>query len=289
MKTWIALGLCLSVVVAGCASEKAEIKEDRLTVGKVQGEIKVGMPASQVAELLGSPNIVTTDDKRREVWIYDKVSTDRVDTASSSYAGLIILGDQIERQLKLDSGSGRSPSSSSMTRRRRSATLPTTPRSSSKSCSPGLRRALLAGVCLVPSERSPAAAAYAAGRILPAHPGERQKSGDADALLRDPERERNCLSASAAVLQDLGFQVEESVREVGFLRATKERSAREYGQEIRRGLFAFCLVGETASCPVDLHQKIAASLVARPLKRRPHETGGPDHLLSDRLERGWPS
>lgn len=92
MKPWIALGLCLSVVAAGCASEKAEIKEDRLTVGKVQGEIKVGMPASQVAELLGSPNIVTTDDKRREVWIYDKVSTDRVDAASSSYAGLIILG-----------------------------------------------------------------------------------------------------------------------------------------------------------------------------------------------------
>lgn len=91
-KTWIVLGICLSVAVAGCSAEKAEIKEDRLTVGKVQGEIKVGMPASQVAELLGSPNIVTTDDKRREVWIYDKVSTDRVDTSSSSFAGLIILG-----------------------------------------------------------------------------------------------------------------------------------------------------------------------------------------------------
>jgi len=91
-KTWIALGLCLSVVVVGCGSEKAQIKEDRLTVGKVQGEIKVGMPASQVAELLGSPNIVTTDEKRREVWMYDKVSTDRVDTSSSSFAGIIILG-----------------------------------------------------------------------------------------------------------------------------------------------------------------------------------------------------
>ena len=64
--------------------EEKLIKEDRLTVGKVQGEVKVGMPASQVAELLGSPNIVTTDEKRREVWIYDKVSTDRVDTASTS-------------------------------------------------------------------------------------------------------------------------------------------------------------------------------------------------------------
>ena len=90
--TWIALGLCLSVVAAGCSSsEKAEIKEDRLTVGTVQGEIKVGMPASQVAELLGSPNIVTTDDKRREVWIYDKVSTDRVDVANSSFAGIILI------------------------------------------------------------------------------------------------------------------------------------------------------------------------------------------------------
>ncbi|MBH0178109.1 MAG: hypothetical protein HP491_09635 [Nitrospira sp.] len=91
-RTWMALGMCLAVAVSGCGSEKAEIKEDRLTVGKVQGEVKVGMPASQVVELLGSPNIVTTDEKRREVWIYDKVSTDRVDTASSSFAGLIILG-----------------------------------------------------------------------------------------------------------------------------------------------------------------------------------------------------
>ena len=90
--TWIALGLCTSIAVAGCGGGTAEIKEERLTVGKVQGEIKVGMPASQVAELLGSPNIVATDERRREVWMYDKVSTDRVDTSSSSFAGLIILG-----------------------------------------------------------------------------------------------------------------------------------------------------------------------------------------------------
>ena len=85
------LGLCVLTGVTGCGGRQAEIKEDRLTVGRVQGEVKVGMSAAQVAELLGSQNIVTTDDKRREVWIYDKVSTDRVDTASSSYAGLIIL------------------------------------------------------------------------------------------------------------------------------------------------------------------------------------------------------
>jgi outer membrane protein assembly factor BamE (lipoprotein component of BamABCDE complex) len=99
------LGLCLVVGVAGCAVQKADIPEDRLTVGKVQGEIKVGMSAAQVAEILGSPNIVSTDEKRREVWIYDKVSTDRVDTSSSSYGTLIIIG-------------GSSDASSSSTRQR---------------------------------------------------------------------------------------------------------------------------------------------------------------------------
>jgi hypothetical protein len=83
--------------------------------------------------------------------------------------------------------------------------------------------------------------------------------------------EAELLSASAAVLQDLGFQVEESVREVGFLRAAKERSAREYGQDLTRFTVfllstALILVQQPPIVlPVDLHQKIAATLVARPL------------------------
>jgi uncharacterized protein (DUF1330 family) len=35
---------------------------------------------------------VTTDEKRREVWIYDKVSSNRVDTQNSFGGGIIILG-----------------------------------------------------------------------------------------------------------------------------------------------------------------------------------------------------
>ena len=61
------VGICVAIGLTGCGGKQAEIKEDRLTVGRVQGEVKVGMSAAQVAELLGSPNIVTTDDKRREV------------------------------------------------------------------------------------------------------------------------------------------------------------------------------------------------------------------------------
>ena len=81
------------------------------------------------------------------------------------------------------------------------------------------------------------------------------------------------LSASAAVLQDLGFEVEESVRELGFLRAAKERSAREYGQDITRVIVWILttplIMGNSVPLmiPVDLHQKIAATLVARPINR----------------------
>jgi hypothetical protein len=81
------------------------------------------------------------------------------------------------------------------------------------------------------------------------------------------------LSASAAVLQDLGFQVTESQRDLGFLRAAKERSAREYGQEVTRAFVALlttalsALGGSNATMimPVDLQQQINASLVAHPL------------------------
>jgi len=84
--------------------------------------------------------------------------------------------------------------------------------------------------------------------------------------LFETPNENELLSASAAVLQDLGFQVEESVREVGFLRATKERSAREYGQYIQRALFLILSLGKLLA-PVDLHQKIAAGLITRPLNQ----------------------
>ena len=66
---------------------------DRMTVGKVQKEITVGMSGAKVAEVLGSPNIVTTDDQRREVWIYDKISTEEAYSKSDGgIASLILVG-----------------------------------------------------------------------------------------------------------------------------------------------------------------------------------------------------
>lgn len=81
------------VAVTGCRHPApAENSAQNLTVGKVQGEITVGMSAADVATILGSPNIVTTDGQRREVWIYDKVSSESVDTANSVGGSIIIFG-----------------------------------------------------------------------------------------------------------------------------------------------------------------------------------------------------
>jgi hypothetical protein len=50
------------------------------------------MPGSEVARILGSPNIVTTDENRREVWVYDKIATERVYSTSSGGVSALILG-----------------------------------------------------------------------------------------------------------------------------------------------------------------------------------------------------
>ena len=98
-RTRIALGMGLSLALllawTGCQawthpSQPADA--EKVTVGTVQREIKVGMDAASVAAILGSPNIVTTDDQRREVWVYDKVSTERVDSSRSDHATLILIG-----------------------------------------------------------------------------------------------------------------------------------------------------------------------------------------------------
>ena len=88
-----ALALVGVLAIGGCKHpEPPAASSQNLTVGKVQGEIRVGMSAADVAQILGSPNIVTTDEKRREVWIYDKVSSESVDTKNSIGGSIIIFG-----------------------------------------------------------------------------------------------------------------------------------------------------------------------------------------------------
>ena len=85
------------ILVAGCVIVPPEGKGmypegERLTVGTVQRKISVGMSGAQVIKALGSPNIVTTDEQRREVWTYDRISTERVYTQHTGYLTLILVG-----------------------------------------------------------------------------------------------------------------------------------------------------------------------------------------------------
>jgi outer membrane protein assembly factor BamE (lipoprotein component of BamABCDE complex) len=50
------------------------------------------MSAAQVAEVLGSPNIVSTDENRLEVWIYDKIATDVSYSNNDGGVWLVIAG-----------------------------------------------------------------------------------------------------------------------------------------------------------------------------------------------------
>lgn len=68
------LVIALIIFVSGCGTVGGS-GADSLTVGKVQREVRVGMSGAEVAEVLGSPNIVSTDADRNEVWIYDKISS----------------------------------------------------------------------------------------------------------------------------------------------------------------------------------------------------------------------
>jgi len=96
--TWILLGLLSAFLLSGCqsaAQHKASVQDDsvdRITVGNVQREIRVGMSGTEVARVLGSPNIVSTDEERRETWIYDKIATDSAASSSSAYGTILILG-----------------------------------------------------------------------------------------------------------------------------------------------------------------------------------------------------
>lgn len=93
------VGLSLVALLAGCqtaaqhasAVREAQQSGDKLTVGTVQREIRVGMSGADVVSVLGSPNMVTTDSERRETWVYDKISTETVYSTSSGGVNALVL------------------------------------------------------------------------------------------------------------------------------------------------------------------------------------------------------
>lgn len=93
-------GLVLSLFLVGCMSPSQHAAEvaaargegDRLTVGTVQREIRVGMTSAEVIDVLGAPNIVSTDERRREQWVYDRIATETAYSTSSGGINALVLG-----------------------------------------------------------------------------------------------------------------------------------------------------------------------------------------------------
>ena len=98
MKGTRIVGLILfGAIAAGCAPRQPEqdlssTKEREMTVGIVQREIRAGLSQDQVAEALGSPNIVTRDAAGNETWIYDKIASEASYSTSDRYGTILILG-----------------------------------------------------------------------------------------------------------------------------------------------------------------------------------------------------
>jgi outer membrane protein assembly factor BamE (lipoprotein component of BamABCDE complex) len=87
--------LAVSVLaLAGCTSaqyHRNQVSGDdksTISVGTVQRDIKVGMTSEQVVEVLGSPNMVTTDENRNESWVYDKIATESAYSNGGMGAGI---------------------------------------------------------------------------------------------------------------------------------------------------------------------------------------------------------
>lgn len=98
IRTLLSMLALAAAALAGCSAQhhaadvRAAEETNRLTVGTVQREVRLGMSAADVAEVLGSPNIVTTDDKRNETWVYDKISSDVTYSRSSGTVVGLIFG-----------------------------------------------------------------------------------------------------------------------------------------------------------------------------------------------------
>jgi outer membrane protein assembly factor BamE (lipoprotein component of BamABCDE complex) len=100
----VGLSACMTAQEHQAAVTNAD--KNKLTVGTVQREVRVGMSGEEVILALGSPNVVTTDDKRQESWVYDRFSTDTVYSTSSGGVSALVLGGGLIGSALLGGGAG---------------------------------------------------------------------------------------------------------------------------------------------------------------------------------------
>jgi outer membrane protein assembly factor BamE (lipoprotein component of BamABCDE complex) len=100
MKPTVSLqAVCLGLLLVGCTSASEHARDvaagaearNRLTLGTLQREIRVGMSGEDVVAVLGAPNMVTTDEGRRESWVYDRLATEQAYSSSAEGVNALFL------------------------------------------------------------------------------------------------------------------------------------------------------------------------------------------------------
>jgi hypothetical protein len=92
----VSLVLAATAVAPVAAGDKGRSRAEtsrEFTLGVVQKELKQGLSQADVAERLGSPNLVTRDAEGREAWVYDRVSSEI--EASSGNVGIAGAGSGV--------------------------------------------------------------------------------------------------------------------------------------------------------------------------------------------------
>lgn len=87
--------LGVGLLVAACATAPAPVdqRNSALTAGNVSMNLAVGQTSqAEVLEKFGSPNIVTMDGQRNEVWSYQRHATVSQSNSSSSYWTVVLFG-----------------------------------------------------------------------------------------------------------------------------------------------------------------------------------------------------
>lgn len=94
-------GFFLTVVIAGCAPATTAPTTDSanpLTSGNVTLTLRKNQTTqTEVLEVFGAPNLVTSNADGEEVWTYQKHATVASASASSGFATIILAGAQTSR------------------------------------------------------------------------------------------------------------------------------------------------------------------------------------------------
>jgi outer membrane protein assembly factor BamE (lipoprotein component of BamABCDE complex) len=72
-------------------ADTVDFQKSNLTYGIIKSKLKKGETSqNDILQLIGSPNIVTKNRSGKEVWTYDKISSDA--HANVGYGSLVVLG-----------------------------------------------------------------------------------------------------------------------------------------------------------------------------------------------------